>query len=103
MELIRKSDALHAVLHNHGDAAVAAVQMIPSPWISCKDRLPEKCGTYLTVDMDSEFPFMRTLEYSAKWNGWNCCDSIEDEQIAKECELRATHWMQLPELPEVEG
>ena len=30
MELIRKSDALHAVLHNTGDAAVAAVQEIES-------------------------------------------------------------------------
>ncbi len=28
MELIRKSDAIHAVLHNTGDAAVAAVQNI---------------------------------------------------------------------------
>ena len=28
MELIRKSDAMHAVLHNQGDAAVAAVQGI---------------------------------------------------------------------------
>ena len=28
MELIRKADALHAVLHNQGDAAVAAVQEI---------------------------------------------------------------------------
>lgn len=28
MELIRKSDALHAVLHYQGDAAVAAVQAI---------------------------------------------------------------------------
>lgn len=28
MELIRKSDALHAVLHYTGDAAVAAVQEI---------------------------------------------------------------------------
>lgn len=28
MELIRKSDALHAVLHNEGQAAVAAVQGI---------------------------------------------------------------------------
>ena len=28
MELIRKSDAMHAVLHNQGDAAVAAVENI---------------------------------------------------------------------------
>lgn len=72
-------------------------------WISCKDRLPEKSGKYLTVDMDYEYPFLQTLDYSAKWNGWNCCESIEDEQIAKEYEMRVTHWMPLPELPEVEA
>ena len=42
MELIRKSDALHAVLHNQGDAAVAAVQninaVIDTDAIDAKDR-----------------------------------------------------------------
>ena len=38
MELIYKKDAFHAVLHNQGDAAVAAVQMIPSAWIKCSDE-----------------------------------------------------------------
>lgn len=70
-------------------------------WISCKDRLPEASGKYLTVDMDSKYPCQNTLYYSAKWSGWNCCESIDDEQDAKEHELRVTHWMQLPELPEV--
>ena len=38
MELIHKSDALHAVLHNTGDAAVAAVQEIKAVKIvNCKD------------------------------------------------------------------
>ncbi len=40
MELIRKSDALHAVLHNTGDAAVAAVQEIKAvdavPVVRCE-------------------------------------------------------------------
>lgn len=102
MELIRKSDALHAVLHNQGDAAVAAVQMIPSAWISCKDRQPEKSGTYLTIDMDTEFPYMGTLEYSVKWSGWNCCNHLDDEKQARAYEMRVTHWMPLPDAPEVD-
>jgi hypothetical protein len=78
--------------------------MMESKWISCKERQPEASGTYLTVDMDSEFPFMRTLDYSAKWHGWNCVESrsIDDEQKAKEWELNVTHWMALPDLPEVD-
>ena len=77
--------------------------MVITEWISCKDRLPEKSGNYLTVDMDSEFSYMRTLGYSAKWRGWNCVESIDDEQKAKEWEMNVTHWMQLPELPEVDA
>ena len=42
-ELIRKKDALHAVLHNQGDAAVAAVQMLqPLRIVRCKDCLYAK-------------------------------------------------------------
>lgn len=41
MELINKKDALHAVLHNTGDAAVAAVENIKTvdavPVVRCKD------------------------------------------------------------------
>lgn len=42
MELINKKDAIHAVLHNTGDAAVAAVQnieaVIDTDAIDAKDR-----------------------------------------------------------------
>ena len=42
MELIYKKDAVHAVLHNQGDAAVAAVQeikaVIDTDAIDAKDR-----------------------------------------------------------------
>ena len=46
MELIRKSDALNAVLHTHGDAAVAAVQGLDGVEIVilewCDQKTPEK-------------------------------------------------------------
>lgn len=77
--------------------------MKKSEWIKCKDRLPEKSGKYLTVDMDWEFPFMQTLDYSEKWRGWNCIDSTDDENEARIHEMHVTHWMPLPDAPEVEG
>lgn len=77
--------------------------MMKTEWISCKDRQPEVSGNYLTVDMDAEFPYMRTLEYSVKWSGWNCCNNLEDEKQAREYELHVTHWMPLPDAPEVKA
>jgi len=53
MELIRKSDALHAVLHNQGDAAVAAVQEIEGIEIVIS-KYPEDFGKR---DKDVEGPF----------------------------------------------
>ena len=48
MELINKKDALHAVLHNYGDAAVAAVQNIESV-----DAVPVvRCGECKYFDGD---------------------------------------------------
>ena len=76
--------------------------MVITEWISCKERLPEAGGTYLTVDMDTEFPYVRTLDYSAKWHGWNCIESVDDEQEAKKWEMNVTHWMAIPDLPEVD-
>ena len=72
-------------------------------WISCKDRLPEKSGSYLTVDMDDEYLFVKTLNYSDKWRGWNCIESVDDEAEARAYEMHVTHWMHLPELPEVDA
>jgi hypothetical protein len=96
MELIRKSDALHAVLHNQGDAAVAAVQMIPSPWISVKDRLPEESGYYLVCYKTG---WITDMHFSAKHQLWN----VHDHSRNLENKIAVTHWMPLPEQPEVEG
>ena len=59
------------------------IESVPSAWIKCKDRQPEESGNYLTIDMDAKFPYIRTLEYSARWSGWNCCNFLDDEKQAK--------------------
>lgn len=74
-----------------------------SEWIKCSERLPEKSGVYMTVDMDFAGKYMCVMFYSAKWRGWNCIDFIDDENEARAHELHVTHWMYLPDAPEVEG
>ena len=68
-----------------------------------EDFTAKNLAADMTVDMDSEFPYMRTLDYSAKWHGWNCCNYLDDEKQAKAYEMNVTHWMPLPDEPEVEG
>jgi len=53
MELIRKSDAIRAVLHNTGDAAVAAVQEIEPimPWQILDEMLYMKIYGYKVRDL----------------------------------------------------
>lgn len=110
MRLIDK-DKLMEILCQHCDSHIEMcgecgmreiIESVPSAWISVKDRLPEESGTYLTVDMDTEIPYMRTLDYSAKWHGWNCCNYLDDEKQAKAYEMNVTHWMPLPDAPEVD-
>ena len=89
MELIRKSDALHAVLHNTGDAAVAAVQMIPSAWIKCSERLPEPRFAREWYLVALESGCVKTLAFEKAENRWH------------ETGSPVTHWMPLPDAPEV--
>ena len=79
-------------------------------WISVKDRLPDKGGKYLCVCRSSWGPYMDILEFSPKlskldkydfsgknYPGWADYDGeygwYEMDDV--------THWMPLPELPEV--
>ena len=72
MELIRKSDALHAVLHNTGDAAVAAVQAIKP--INPHGELREML---IDAQIDREAEYERGKrdavvhgEWVSEWGGW---------------------------------
>ena len=131
MELIRKSDALHVVLHNQGDAAVAAVQMIPSTWIKCSERLPEHgvhvlvaclvkmfdgVGRYYVCDAFHTEHFTDTCNYDddidMEYNeeedeyymppGWWEVIKNWDDYTCVAIEDHVTHWMPLPYAPEVE-
>lgn len=104
MELIRKSDALHAVLHNTGDAAVAAVQMIPSAWISVKDRLPDGKresgeGEYVLAT-DGVVTTRAFYGYPGGHDEWFI---NAGEQWEATFDRPVTHWLPLPDAPEVEG
>lgn len=112
MELIRKSDALHAVLHSQGDAAVAAVQAIrpinphgelremlidemidKGEWIKCSERLPEKSKNVLVANR-------RGKQYDIDKAWWN---GLYFDRCGKKPYWNVTHWMPLPDAPEVEG
>lgn len=53
-----------------------------SPWISVKDRLPKKNGRYLVIE-----------DHHSNWTG--ICKFSNGK-----FELKVTHWMPLPSLPE---
>lgn len=73
-----------------------------SEWIKCSERLPEESGTYLTINMDRPYLQMYPIRYSAKWRGWNCLDYTDGELEARVYEIKVTHWMPLPDAPEVD-
>lgn len=64
-----------------------------SEWISVKDRLPEKTGLYLIYEQKYN-PMMETCFYS-NCSGWQYGFSDSDAELI-------THWMPLPEPPEIE-
>ena len=72
MELIRKSDALHAVLHNTGDAAVAAVQEIKAvdavPVVRCGECMYDGRCMFQSFVIDNsrdEVPYDKNTFYCA--------------------------------------
>ena len=63
-------------------------------WISVKERLPEKSGLYLTYHAKRG---SMTMHYSVNNDAWNAFDHEDRPKYA----LEVTHWMHLPEPPEV--
>jgi hypothetical protein len=70
----------------------------PSPWIPVSERLPEVHTTVLAVTR--AFPKDIRLAQMASYDGvmWRFCDMDDDDVDS----FGVTHWMPLPEPPEVE-
>ena len=63
-----------------------------SRWIPCSERLPEKDGRYLCVWLDNS---VATFWFSNKHFRFSAEDTCEIDNLV-------THWMPLPEPPEME-
>lgn len=86
---VNKDALLNAVrfLRNHVNELLKERQ-----WISVKDRLPDKSGSYLIL---SDKGCANVLSYSVRHKAFNAFDLFEDARYALLC----THWMPLPEPP----
>ena len=67
-----------------------------SEWISVEDRLPGKSGTYLTYVNDH----FVALDYSKRDKLFNASDDLPEE-FNRDTKIAVTHWMPLPEPPEM--
>lgn len=72
-----------------------------SEWIKCSERLPEESGNYLVCDVP--YKIMSVVAYSARWERFNCYDTFTEEYVNERGVYEVTHWMPLPDAPEVEG
>lgn len=68
-------------------------------WISVKDRLPNKSGSYLVVPAKGGIDILR---YSSKYKLFNALD-FGTQKDAEFTQLKCTYWMPLPEPPEEES
>lgn len=86
-EALVKTAQLNASLQSE---LKALVEMLT--WVPCSERLPEKDGEYLVVLMSptSGYRYLNVLSYYA---GKEFCTGSY---------MVATHWMELPELPQEE-
>jgi hypothetical protein len=71
------------------------IESVPSAWISVKDRLPEESGYYIVYSPYQKVWFVR---WSSVFKAWNCCDDSDEHRLDD-----ITHWMPMPDAPEVEG
>ena len=119
MELIYKKDALHAVLHNQGDAAVAAVQEIEpvkvAEWVSCKERLPEQNRMVLTAIYTTDLIWQKdgeTIEETAarvqaeaaahprrEMGAWNEDDGWYEILFGAPMGCAPSYWLEIPPMP----
>lgn len=74
--------------------------MEKNQWIKCSERLPEKSGLYLALNKGSSSYFPFPIHFSKKYQMWNRTDC---DILPPYDRFNITHWMPLPDAPEVEG
>lgn len=102
-EYLKREDVRRAVLHNEGDAVIAAIDELPvtemSDWIPVTERLPKRpyegyaknhSDIVIAYTTKTEVVPARLFE-DAKTVYWR---TTEDGRI------EVTHWMPLPQPPE---
>ena len=93
-EYLKKEDVRRAVLHNEGQAVIAAIDALPvterPEWIPVTERLPENDDLVLVYFTWKTFPVgeVDVSAYHPRAQRWETNWSI-------------THWMPLPKPPEV--
>ena len=122
MELIYKKDAIHAVLHNTGDAAVAAVQNIKpikvAEWVSVKERMPEPDRMVLTAIYTTDLIWQKdgeTIEEAAarvqaeaaarprrEIGAWNEEDGWYECVFGAPMVCQPEYWLEIPDAPRKE-
>ena len=94
IEYLRKEDVRRAVLHNEGEAVIAAIDALPvtelQDWIPVTERLPENEDEVLVIWECNYWDGYRvsTDFYNPRAGRWD----LDDYQY--------THWMPLPQPPE---
>ena len=99
IEYLKKEDVRRAVLHNEGQAVIAAIDALPvtelQGWIPVTERLPERADEVLIAyieeydDWTEEYA-VSTATYMPRAGRWDYDH------------LKITHWMPLPKPPEVQ-
>ena len=93
-EYLKREDVRRAVLHNEGDAVIAAIDELPvmelQGWIPVTERLPENDDLVLVYFKWKTFPGgeVDVSVYHPRAERWENTWDI-------------THWMPLPKAPEV--
>ena len=69
-----------------------------SEWISVKYKVPEESGRYFVADFERDY--FAVLRFSSAHGVFNAFDSFSPED-ANAKHIKVSHWMPIPEPPEV--
>ena len=77
--------------------AISVISQLPGPWVSVDDRPPERDGRYWC---SYKLPVIRGVTYRNARDLYYFAEQA-DPHFEGEREFRITHWMPLPDAPEV--